>query len=145
MALPVNGPRQHSISSLSQQQEAAFAAAAGVDVNSYRLLQALQTRDITSADYDLLVSVSTQANKRTLSLEKVEAYPKVVCGGAAAATWGEAAAPGATCLVCQFEMEEGEMLRRLPCACAHVFHAECIDEWLVQSAARCPVDQQMLS
>jgi hypothetical protein len=32
------------------------------------------------------------------------------------------------CLVCQCEYEDGEELRKLPCK--HVFHKECIDEWL---------------
>lgn len=32
------------------------------------------------------------------------------------------------CLVCQCEYEEGEEVRTLPCG--HVFHAECVDEWL---------------
>lgn len=32
------------------------------------------------------------------------------------------------CLVCQHEYEDQDLLRRLPCG--HVFHAECVDEWL---------------
>lgn len=32
------------------------------------------------------------------------------------------------CLVCQHEYEDQERLRRLPCG--HLFHAECVDEWL---------------
>ena len=32
------------------------------------------------------------------------------------------------CLVCQHEYADQERLRRLPCG--HVFHAECVDEWL---------------
>ena len=32
------------------------------------------------------------------------------------------------CLVCQHEYQDQERLRRLPCG--HVFHAECVDEWL---------------
>ena len=33
------------------------------------------------------------------------------------------------CLVCQFQYEDKECLRRLPCG--HCFHAECIDQWLL--------------
>ena len=32
------------------------------------------------------------------------------------------------CLVCQHEYQRGDRLRRLPCG--HIFHAECVDEWL---------------
>ena len=32
------------------------------------------------------------------------------------------------CLVCQLEYQDQELLRRLPCG--HVFHAECVDQWL---------------
>lgn len=32
------------------------------------------------------------------------------------------------CLVCQHEYQDQDQLRRLPCG--HVFHAECVDEWL---------------
>jgi len=32
------------------------------------------------------------------------------------------------CLVCQYDYEKGERLRRLPCG--HCFHTECVDQWL---------------
>ena len=35
------------------------------------------------------------------------------------------------CLVCQHEYNDQEQLRRLPCG--HVFHAECVDEWLMKN------------
>lgn len=39
------------------------------------------------------------------------------------------------CLVCQFQYEQGECLRRLPCN--HCFHAECVDQWLMSKDC-CP-------
>ncbi len=36
--------------------------------------------------------------------------------------------PAATCLVCQYDLEEDEMAIQLPCE--HVFHADCIKPWL---------------
>ena len=44
------------------------------------------------------------------------------------------------CIICLGDMEEGEQLVRLPCseaAKAHVFHAGCLQRWLLCSAA-CP-------
>jgi len=34
----------------------------------------------------------------------------------------------ATCVVCQYEFECGDQLKKLPCG--HLFHNECIDPWL---------------
>ena len=132
-------------SALAGHQEASFAAEAGVDVETFRLLQALQTRDITASDYDLLAHVSTEVNRKTMSIEKVETLPLLICGAAECERHGERAAPGATCLVCQETFVAGERLRKLPCESEHIFHAGCIEEWLTASSARCPVDQQELS
>ena len=39
------------------------------------------------------------------------------------------------CLVCQYDFEDGEKLKLLPCS--HAFHEECIDGWL-ESHKTCP-------
>lgn len=41
----------------------------------------------------------------------------------------------ASCSVCLYTFEEGEMLRRL--ACGHSYHSECLDRWLLTNAS-CP-------
>lgn len=44
-----------------------------------------------------------------------------------------------TCSICLSEYQPEELLRELPCAVSnHVFHAACIDEWLMQKLS-CPI------
>lgn len=47
-----------------------------------------------------------------------------------------AAQEGDECAVCLEKLEVGDRCRRLP-ACAHAFHARCVDSWLRRSS-RCP-------
>lgn len=49
-----------------------------------------------------------------------------------------AATAGATCTVCQCELDAGDEAMQLPCG--HTFHAPCITRWLADCADRCPVD-----
>lgn len=41
------------------------------------------------------------------------------------------------CSVCMEEFGEGEVTRRLPCL--HIYHKACIDRWLLQCNASCPI------
>lgn len=44
-----------------------------------------------------------------------------------------------SCTICLCDYEEDDRLRELPCAVGrHVFHAECVDEWLTQKLS-CPI------
>ena len=43
------------------------------------------------------------------------------------------------CMICQYDYEEGDELRILPCI--HQFHRECIDQWLYGSKRTCPICQ----
>jgi hypothetical protein len=42
------------------------------------------------------------------------------------------------CSICLCGIEEGQLCRRLPLPCGHLFHLGCIDEWLKQSV-HCPL------
>ncbi|RKP38699.1 hypothetical protein BJ085DRAFT_5272, partial [Dimargaris cristalligena] len=42
-----------------------------------------------------------------------------------------------TCPICIDGMKIQKDLRQLPCL--HIFHTECIDEWLLQKSATCPM------
>ena len=45
-----------------------------------------------------------------------------------------------TCSICLVEFEENDEIRKL--RCDHVFHCECIDPWLLNGKAVCPVCRQ---
>jgi len=130
--------RSEVSSSAAAKQEAEFAAAACVDVHTYRALIGMQTREICTGDYDLLVRVSTESNRRVADKSTVAALDVLFCGDADEAT----AAPGNPCMVCLGDFAAGQRLRRLSCSGGHMFHASCIEQWLCTSASRCPVDQE---
>lgn len=45
--------------------------------------------------------------------------------------------PACRCVVCQCKFEGDEVLKLLP-SCGHVYHEECIDQWLAGSKVRRP-------
>ncbi|KAG4975297.1 E3 ubiquitin-protein ligase RHA2A [Glycine soja] len=49
----------------------------------------------------------------------------------------EHAATATECRVCLSEFEEGEKVRKLKCQ--HTFHRDCLDKWLQQYWATCPL------
>ena len=42
------------------------------------------------------------------------------------------------CTICMDHYESGEERRYLPCG--HVFHSQCIEQWLTNSSQNCPLD-----
>jgi hypothetical protein len=69
-------------------------------------------RTIDPSTFDKYSIVSTLANAKSLNKENKQ------------------------CAVCQDELKDGDVVRRLNCM--HVFHRECVDEWL-RRCAKCPV------
>ena len=45
-----------------------------------------------------------------------------------------------TCSICLCEYEEDEEVKKL--RCGHFFHSECIDTWLINKKALCPICRQ---
>ncbi|PHU29066.1 hypothetical protein BC332_01159 [Capsicum chinense] len=53
--------------------------------------------------------------------------------------WDERCGHFDTCCICTVEFDEISLLRALPCS--HIFHHECILEWLFTDARQCPYCQ----
>lgn len=45
-----------------------------------------------------------------------------------------------TCAICLCEYEEGDLIKKL--RCGHSFHSDCIDPWLINKKALCPICRQ---
>ncbi|KAJ1765919.1 hypothetical protein LPJ74_006139 [Coemansia sp. RSA 1843] len=58
---------------------------------------------------------------------------------AARSTWDSCSSSDTAleCAICLEEINEGEVIRKLPCP--HVFHSACIDRWLLHQSSVCPL------
>ncbi|XP_047312448.1 RING-H2 finger protein ATL32-like [Impatiens glandulifera] len=90
-------------------------------------------------------SSTTRFWKRNQGLDTslVESFPTFSFSEIKDRKIGNAAAASLECAVCLNELDDGEILRLLP-KCGHVFHRDCIDNWIV-SHNTCPVCRTDLS
>ena len=89
----------------------------------------LSSTDVLDRFMDLQ---ETLAHRRGLSEEALAGIPVEVFEPSASSR----PESHTQCMICLSEFEQGERLRRLPCA--HVYHQPCIDEWL-QRCPECPL------
>lgn len=79
-------------------------------------------------------AAATPARSRGLDPDLLSTFPTLVYSEVKSLKIGKGALE---CAVCLSEFEDSDELRLLP-RCSHVFHPECIDEWL-GSHVTCPV------
>lgn len=119
-----------------QYHNAVASSTASLAVNAsssvMNQLLALQTRELTPEDYEILLLLDQSVKPKTLSKEKVNTFPCVIldcdCED--------------TCTICMTTYEKGESQKTLPCG--HKFHTPCIDHWLTNSSVKCPLDGREL-
>ena len=92
------------------------------------IMRDLQQRELTPEDYDLLLRLDEIVEKRDV-LTARDAF--------SLATLHPAGSDGAECVICLGEVPAGETIAEL--ACGHVYHPECIREWLTKSKDTCPM------
>ncbi|KAL2339957.1 hypothetical protein Fmac_007897 [Flemingia macrophylla] len=80
------------------------------------------------------LSLPLARRQRGLEREILETFPTFVYSAVKSLKIGRATLE---CAVCLNEFEEEETLRLIP-QCSHVFHAECVDAWLLRRST-CPV------
>lgn len=107
----------------------------------------LFTDNPTYEDMMLLSSLLGPAKPPVASREDVASAPGVyiireiagtLIATTAAGNDGLQIASGERCLVCLCDYEPGEEVRQLS-KCTHVFHRQCIDEWLTTGRNSCPL------
>merc|ERR1712150_109741 len=102
-----------------------------------RLVSIMQGDDITPNDYDLLLLLDKNNEKKTMNDKEIAQISTVVLGSENTniiQNWGSS-----TCDICleSFkELPEGTEVRHLPCN--HVFCKNCIDHWFSEVSVKCP-------
>ena len=91
------------------------------------ILMAVQNRDLTPEDYDLLLRLDERVAPKTVDQNILERLPIAIATGSEG-----------VCAVCLDDYTSGQKMKILPCA--HAFHAGCIDNWLNNSSMNCPLD-----
>lgn len=109
------------------------------------ILNDLGAREITEDDYDLLLQLDGGENEPSQAVDLSGLPPHVINSLPLMKVRSGARllAPGKQCRICLRNYEIGQFVRKLP-DCKHIFHKECIDQWLSEDHRRCPIDQQLV-
>ncbi|GJN15923.1 hypothetical protein PR202_gb02870 [Eleusine coracana subsp. coracana] len=85
------------------------------------------------------------ASRRARGLDRavLDSFPTMAYADVKAHHKGGSGGGALECAVCLSEFDDGDTLRLLLPACAHAFHADCIDAWLA-SHVTCPVCRAVL-
>lgn len=99
--------------------------------HQYRsLMRALQERDITPEDYDLLLRLDEAIPKKNVLSDEALALVLDVVESQDVDVDGE-------CSICVGDLDQGEPAGRL--CCGHVYHLCCIRQWLTTGRDTCPM------
>jgi hypothetical protein len=113
--------------------DAQFARAVGL---STAQLTALMTRDLSAADYELLLALDNAVAPKTIEADQLASLLRAVVAGDVASD--------DVCMICLDEMASATLSTLCKLPCKHVFHEACIREHLAKFSRRCPVDNLSL-
>lgn len=132
---PQRASSTHRIPGYEREVTSAIHRGAAVDCGlTAQQLNDLMSRDLTPEDYELLLRLDSTVKPKTLSSHAIDALPSrtVASGSPLLRTADE------RCAICMSGFEPGERVKELP-RCRHVFHGDCITQWLSTSSTRCPL------
>ncbi|KAJ1974372.1 hypothetical protein H4R35_003638 [Dimargaris xerosporica] len=110
-------------------QEKAVAAPTSVPMPP--LTNPPRQEKITMADADRASKVNSALNQWSENSTQVSGH------GGGTTTMSASVSDIASCSICLCNFQLGDEARKLPCR--HVFHKECIDVWLLEHSALCPI------
>ena len=124
-------------------QSLPLTVAAAAATASPRAVPPGSPSSVGSAGSDISIRVDDEHEPRTAAGAAAAVATTTSSGAAAAAA--AAAATGAapayyqcdSCVICMCDFEDGERVTVLPCG--HNFHKGCIEPWLIQKSALCPI------
>ncbi|CAD5111091.1 unnamed protein product [Dimorphilus gyrociliatus] len=115
--------RKHAITSQRN-------AANDLDIELVNLLMELQNRDIRPEDYDVLLRLDETVAPKTVDNATVKSFNTIIVS--------EEMLKNQQCTICMEVYEIGQTCKKLPCE--HVFHDNCISQWLLNCGKNCPLD-----
>ena len=107
------------------------------DQQYIELLISMQHRDLTPEDYENLARLDELIKKKTVSDQKLK---QLKCEKVNSDNVNNFISD--LCTICMEGYLIDQVRKHLPCG--HIFHSDCIDEWLSSNSTKCPLDQLSL-
>ncbi|KAL2916685.1 E3 ubiquitin-protein ligase Zswim2 [Polyrhizophydium stewartii] len=100
------------------------------------LVASLETRELTDADYEMLLTLDKPQAQGSIPLHIINGFPMIKIKGPVDKERVRLGETDGACGVCLVKIGYGEIVRQIPCG--HGFHQPCIDRWLLHHRTVCP-------
>lgn len=88
-------------------------------------------RELTPEDYELLLLLDENIKPKTVDEDDINKLLTVKFDTQLLQQFS-------TCMICLSDFDLGESITKLPCS--HIFHINCISNWLSNASTKCPID-----
>ncbi|KAM9998973.1 hypothetical protein ACTFIZ_002527 [Dictyostelium cf. discoideum] len=88
-------------------------------------------RELTPEDYELLLLLDENIKPKTVDEDDIDKLLTVKFDTQLLQQFS-------TCMICLSDFDLGESITKLPCS--HIFHINCISNWLSNASTKCPID-----
>ncbi|EFA77316.1 hypothetical protein PPL_12527 [Heterostelium album PN500] len=125
---------QAAMSMSAAEYDRTVGRSLAVTTLTQRQINDLLNRELTPEDYELLLLLDNSVKPKTTPKEVLRTLPTVKFSLS-----NTNHSNCDTCMVCLNEFNPNETVTNLP-KCNHIFHGECINNWLANSSRNCPID-----